>query len=147
MIGNVLVFGAVVCEAAYIVIGKRLTANISPKRIASIINLFGFVLMTPAGIYYALSFDFGAVHGSSWMLLLFYSLAASVWTVWLWMTGLKTIPAAKAGIFSVMLPISAAVVGIVFLGENFTLMQAIAFAIALLGLLLATAPSKKPVLT
>jgi drug/metabolite transporter (DMT)-like permease len=81
------------------------------------------------------------------MLLLFYALAASVWTVWLWMTGLKTIPAAKAGIFSVMLPISAAVVGIVFLGEDFTLMQAIAFAIALLGLLLATAPSKKPVLS
>ena len=147
MIGNLLVFGAVVCEAAYIVIGKRLTANISPKRIASIINLFGFVLMTPAGIYYAMSFDFLAVHISSWMLLLFYALAASVWTVWLWMTGLKTIPAAKAGIFSVMLPISAAVVGIVFLGEDFTLMQAIAFAIALLGLLLATAPSKKPVLT
>jgi EamA domain-containing membrane protein RarD len=45
------------------------------------------------------------------------------------------------------LPISAAVVGIVFLGEDFTLMQAIAFAIALLGLLLATAPSKKPVLS
>jgi len=147
MIGNLLVFGAVVCEAAYIVIGKRLTANISPKRIASIINLFGFLLMTPAGIYYALSFDFLAVHVSSWLLLLFYALAASVWTVWLWMTGLKTIPAAKAGIFSVMLPISAAVVGIVFLGEDFTLMQAIAFAIALLGLLLATAPSKKPVLS
>jgi drug/metabolite transporter (DMT)-like permease len=143
MIGNVLVFGAVVCEAAYIVIGKRLTADISPKRIASIINLFGFVLMTPAGIYYALSFDFLAVHVSSWMLLMFYALAASVWTVWLWMTGLKTIPAAKAGIFSVMLPISAALVGIVFLGEDFTPLQAIAFAIALLGLLLATAPSKK----
>ena len=40
--GNLLVFGAVVCEAAYIVIGKRLTADISPKRIAAVINLIGF---------------------------------------------------------------------------------------------------------
>ena len=144
MIGNLLVFGAVLCEAAYIVIGKRLTANISPKRIASIINLFGFVLMTPAGIYYALSFDFVALHFSSWLLLLFYALAASVWTVWLWMTGLQTIPAAKAGVFSVMLPISAALVGIMFLGEAFTPLQAIAFAFALLGLFMATAPGKKP---
>jgi hypothetical protein len=73
--------------------------NVKPDALALVgpffINLFGFVLMTPAGIYYALSFDFGAVHGSSWLLLLFYALAASVWTVWLWMTGLKTIPAAK----------------------------------------------------
>jgi drug/metabolite transporter (DMT)-like permease len=60
------------------------------------------------------------------------------------MTGLQTIPAAKAGVFSVMLPISAALVGIMFLGEAFTPLQAIAFAFALLGLFMATAPGKKP---
>jgi threonine/homoserine efflux transporter RhtA len=53
----------------------------------------------------------------------YVALAASVWTVWLWMTGLKTIPAAHAGVFTVMLPISSAVVGVVVLGESFGTLQ------------------------
>ena len=76
------------------------------------------------------------------MLLLFYALAASVWTVWLWMTGLKAVPAAQGGVFSVMLPVSAALVGVLFLGEALTDMQLVAFAIALASVLLATLPSR-----
>ena len=142
LLGNLLVFAAVVCEAAYAVIGKKLTGALSPKRISALINLCGFLLMTPLGIYYALNFDFGAVPVGSWVLLVFYALAASVWTVWLWMTGLKTIPAARAGVFTVMLPISAALVGVLVLGEPLSTTQVIAFAIALLGVLLATLPKR-----
>ncbi len=141
LLGNVLVFVAVLCEAAYAVIGKKLTGALSPKRITALINLWGFLLMTPMGLYAALHFDFGAVTRGSWMLLVFYALAASVWTVWLWMTGLKSIPAARAGVFTVMLPVSAALVGVLALGETLSGQQLLAFAIALVGVLLATLPS------
>ncbi len=141
--GNALVFGAVVCEAAYAVIGKKLTGTLSAKRITALINLWGFVLMTPMGLYLALQFDFRGVALSSWLLLLFYALAASVGTVWLWMTGLKSVPAAKAGVFTVMLPISAALVGVLVLGETLRGLQLLAFGIALLGLILATLPARR----
>jgi drug/metabolite transporter (DMT)-like permease len=142
MWGNLLLLGAVVCEAAYAVIGKKLTGTLSPKRITALINLWGFVLMTPLGLYVALRFDFRAVAAGSWALLVFYALAASVWTVWLWMTGLKTVPAARAGVFTVMLPITSALVGVLVLGESLRGVQVLAFAIALLGLLLATLPAR-----
>jgi drug/metabolite transporter (DMT)-like permease len=141
--GNLLVFGAVLCEAFYAVIGKKLTGAVSPKRISAIINLCGFLLMTPMGLYTALHFDFAAVHGSSWLLLVFYALAASVWTVWLWMTGSKNVPAAHAGVFTVLLPIAAALVGVLVLGEQLSAMQVLAFAIALAGVLLATLPGRQ----
>jgi len=141
-LGNLLVFAAVLCEAAYAVIGKKLTAVLSPKRISAIINLWGLVLMTPMGLYTAWSFDFVAVNSGIWALLLFYGLAASVWTVWLWMTGLKSIAAARAGVFTVMLPVSAALVGVLVLGESLTLIQLAAFALALVGMLLVTLPGK-----
>jgi drug/metabolite transporter (DMT)-like permease len=140
--GNLLVFGAVLCEAAYAVIGKKLTSTLGPKRITALINLWGFALMTPMGLYYALRFDFGAVSMGLWTLLLFYALAASVWTVWLWMTGLKSVPAAQGGVFTVMLPIAAALVGVLVLGEPVSALQMLAFAIALIGVVLATLPSK-----
>jgi len=146
LLGNLLVFAAVLCEAAYAVIGKKLTGALSPKRITALINLWGFALMTPMGLYVAWSFDFAAVPTPSWLLLVFYALAASVWTVWLWMTGLKNVPAAHAGVFTVMLPVSAALVGVLVLGEQLGGIQLLAFAIALVGVLLATLPGKAPTL-
>lgn len=139
-LGNLLVFCAVLCEASYAVIGKKLTAVLTPKRISAIINLWGLLLMTPMGLYTALRFDFGAVSANIWLLLVFYALAASVWSVWLWMTGLKVVPAGRAGVFTVMLPVSAALVGVAALGESLTVLQGAAFAVALAGVLLATLP-------
>ena len=141
-LGNLLVFCAVLCEAAYAVIGKKLTGTMGPKRISSMINLWGFALVMPLGVWQALHFDFAGVSSGVWLLLLFYSLAASMWTVWLWMTGLKSVPAAKAGVFTVMLPIAAAAVGVLWLGERMSSLQILAFAIALIGVVLATLPER-----
>jgi drug/metabolite transporter (DMT)-like permease len=136
--GNLLLLGAVFCEASYVVIGKRLTGNVSAKRISALVNLWGLALVTPFGVWQALQYDFAAVPAASWQLLLFYSLAASVLTVWLWMTGLKHVPASSAGVFTVFLPVSAAAVGVLVLGERFSGVQAAAYALALAGVLLAT---------
>ncbi|WP_296507395.1 DMT family transporter [Rhodoferax sp.] len=143
LLGNALVFAAVLCEAAYAVIAKKLTGALTPRRITSLINLWGFALVTPFGAYVAWSFDFGAVPAGSWLLLVFYALAASVWTVWLWMSGLKNVPASRAGVFTVMLPISAALVGVLVLGEPLGGLQLLAFSIALLSVVLATLPGRE----
>ena len=143
ILGTLLLLAAVLCEAAYAVIGKSLVGTLSPKRISALINLWGFALVTPFGLWAAWHFDFASVGPPSWLLLVFYSLAASVWTVWLWMTGLKTVPASRAGVFTVFLPVSAAAVGVIFLGETLTGLQAVAFGIALLGVVLATLPARR----
>jgi drug/metabolite transporter (DMT)-like permease len=137
-LGPMLLVGAVLCEAAYAVIGKKLTHTLTPKRITALINLWGFALMTPMGLWLAWRFDFFALSLATWSLLVFYALAASVWTVWLWMTGLRGVPASQAGVFTVMLPISAALVGVGLLGETMGAEQVAAFALALLGVVLAT---------
>lgn len=141
-LGSLLLFGAVLCEAAYAVIGKKLTTALSPKRISALINAWGFALMTPFGIYMAWSFDFRSVPVGSWWLLVFYALAASVWSVWLWMTGLRVVPASAAGVYTVFLPIAAAVVGVFVLGESLNAIQIFGFALALLGVVLATDPTR-----
>jgi len=143
-LGNALVFGAVLCEASYAVIGKKLTGVLGPKRISALINLWGFALMTPMGLWLALGFEFAAVHTGTWLLLVFYALAASVWTVWLWMTGLSVVPAARSGVFTAMLPVSAALVGVLILGESLGGLQLLAVALALAGVLLATLPGRSP---
>ena len=142
-LGQLLLLAAVLCEATYAVLGKQLTASVSPKRISAIVNLWGFALTTPFGLYLAWQFDFASISLPNWALLLFYALAACVWTVWLWMTGLRVVPASQAGVFTVMLPVSAAVVGVVALGEPITGLQLLALGIALLGVLVATWPGRR----
>ncbi len=141
-LGHLLLVGAVLCEASYAVIGKKLTGSLGPRRISALINLWGLALSTPMGLWLAWRFDFGAVAAGIWLLLVCYAVAACMWTVWLWMTGLKRVPAAQAGVFTVLLPISAALVGVVALGERLGGWQLLAFALALAGVLLATLPSR-----
>jgi drug/metabolite transporter (DMT)-like permease len=140
--GYALLMGAVFCEACYVVIGKQLTGNVSPRRISALINLWGLVLVTPFGLWQAWSFDFGAVRGSTWGLLVFYAVAASMVSVWLWMQGLKHVPSSRAGVFMVLLPVGAAFVGAVVLGEAFGLPHLLALGLAVAGLLLATWPDR-----
>ena len=140
--GYALLLGAVLCEACYVVIGKQLTGNVSPRRISALINLWGLLLVTPFGVWQALSFDFGAVSAPSWGLLVFYAVAASMVSVWLWMQGLKRVPSSRAGVFMVLLPVSAALIGIVVLGEPFGAAHLLALGLAMLGLLLATWPER-----
>ena len=141
-LGHALLLAAVFCEASYVVIGKRLTHQVSPRRISALINLWGLALVTPLGLWQARGFDFGAVRGDTWALLVFYAIAASMVTVWLWMHGLAKVPAPQAGVFTVMLPIAAAAVGVAVLGEPAGAGHALALALALGGLLLSTWPAR-----
>lgn len=140
LIGNLLIFGAVLCEATYVIIGKRLAVTRAPLRLGALINLWGLVLIVPLGLWQIAQIDLGQVSAGLWIVLVFYSLGASLFAVWLWMAGLQHVPANQAGVFTVALPIAATAVGVAFLGETFTLLHAGALLLAATGVvLIATA--------
>lgn len=136
LLGNLLLFGAVLCEASYVIIGKRLARARSPLRVSALINLWGLALMTPFGLWQLAHFDLGQLTPGLWLLLVFYALAASLFAVWLWMTGLRQVPANHAGVFTVALPISATLIGVLVLGEAFTALHAAALLLASAGVVL-----------
>ncbi|MBC8119728.1 MAG: DMT family transporter [Burkholderiaceae bacterium] len=136
LLGNLLMFGAVVCEAIYVIIAKRLAATRAPLRVSALINLWGLALIAPLGIWQLTAFDSNTVTASLALLLIFYSLAASLFAVWMWVAGLKHVAASRAGVFTVALPIAATLIGVFFLGESFTWLQAAALACASAGIFL-----------
>jgi drug/metabolite transporter (DMT)-like permease len=136
VLGNLLMFGAVVCEATYVIIAKRLSATRTPLRVSALINLWGLVLIAPLGLWSLASFDLGSLSPGLWSLLVFYSLAASLFAVWMWVAGLKHIPANQAGVFTVALPIAATLVGVLLLDEQFSALHAAALVCASAGVLL-----------
>jgi drug/metabolite transporter (DMT)-like permease len=144
-LGNLLMFGAVVCEATYVIVAKRLAATRTPLRVSALVNLWGLVLITPFGLWQLARFDYESVSLALWALLIFYSLAASLFAVWMWVAGLRHVPANQAGVFTVALPVAATAVGVLVLGESFTTIHAVALTLASAGVvLIATDRSRSP---
>jgi drug/metabolite transporter (DMT)-like permease len=143
-LGNLLMFGAVVCEAIYVIVAKRLAATRAPLRVSALINLWGLVLIAPLGLWQLARYDVGTITLPLCALLFFYSLAASLFAVWMWVAGLKHVPANQAGVFTVALPVAATAVGVFILGEPFTAIHAIAMTMAAAGVVLITSAPQPP---
>ena len=138
LLGNLLVFASVCCEATYVILGKRLTASLSAMRISALINLFGLALVLPFGLWQARNFNFARIDLFTLELLGYYAIAASMLSTWLWLTGLKHVPANHAGVFTVALPIASTAIAVGILGETLTAGHLTAFACAVTGILLIT---------
>jgi drug/metabolite transporter (DMT)-like permease len=136
--GNLMVLGAVCCEALYVILSRRLAQTLAPLDICAYTHLFGLVLMLPLSMGALRSFDYASVPANIWALIVWYGLAASVFSFWLWMKGIRHVPGSVAGVFTAMLPISAAIYGIVFLDERPTLAHGIALACVVTGIALAS---------
>jgi drug/metabolite transporter (DMT)-like permease len=145
-LGVALLLGAVFCEAMYVVLAKKLSGSLSPKRGSALLNAWGWALTLPFALWQLNSSNFslselGVKH---WGLLTYYALAASVLSTWLWFTGLRHVPANQAGVYTVALPITAALLGVLVLNEPFTVWHASALALALCSVLAASwAPTAK----
>ncbi|MFC5475806.1 DMT family transporter [Paraherbaspirillum soli] len=140
LIGNLFAMAAVVCEATYVVLSKRLTQTLSPLRITAYSHLFGLLLMLPFGLSAALSYDFSQVTPGMWGLIVWYALAASVIAFWLWLSGTKHVQANVAGIFTALMPLAAAFIGVVFLHESVSWGHFVALALVLTGIAVASWP-------
>ena len=121
LLGNLLLLGAVICEAIYVVIGKKLTG----QRLAQAHQRADQPVGPGAGhaasaLWQALSFDFGACRrrllGAAGVLFARRQHGHRVAVD----DRAAHVPASSAGVFTVMLPVSAAAVGVLFLGERFS---------------------------
>lgn len=141
--GNLLILACAACEAVYVILGKRLSSTLSPRRISAIINLIGLALMTPLGLWQAKGFDFSQIPAAVWILLIFYSIAASMISTWLWLSGMTRVPASHSGVFTVALPLAATAVAVGFLGEQLGWNQLIALGCAVAGIALVASASQR----
>jgi drug/metabolite transporter (DMT)-like permease len=146
LLGSALVMGGVVCEALYVVIGKRLVSSLAPLRICASINLWGLALSAPMGLWQLARLDIAALPAGRWLLLGYYAIAASILAPWLWMSGLRSVRAGQAGAFTVALPLTATAIAVGVLGETAGWRHALALGFALLAIRLSAEPAVAPAL-
>lgn len=138
LLGNTLILGAVISEALFTIYAKKLSGILTPLQMAVGVNLIGFLLFLPFAIREAVGFNFFAVSLSIWLLVVYYSLTASVLSFILWYRGVKKVQAGIAGLFTGFIPVAATLVSVIFLKEYFGLSQFVGMICVLGAIYLGT---------
>ncbi|SDD35783.1 DMT family transporter [Belnapia rosea] len=137
LLGNALVFGGVLGEAAYVLLAKRIAGTVPVVTASLWMQGFSAAMLLPLSLP-GLGAMAALAEPSLAGLLVFHSLTASVLCLLLWYAGLRRVPAGVAGIFTAFLPASSSLVAVAVLGEAFTAVHGVGFVLMGASLLLAT---------
>jgi len=117
LVGNLLIGGAVLGEASFVLLGKRLAPPYRPLRLALGANLVGLALSIPLALPQLPAFEPATVAAGTWALGLWYTLTSSVVCLWLWYRGLPYVETWLAGLATAAVPVAALAVSALYLGE------------------------------
>lgn len=141
VLGNLLVLGAVLAEALFAVFSRRLSLTVHPWSMAFGVNIVGFFLFAPLAVVQAMNFAWAGPGWELWGWVVFYSLTASVLSFLLWYRGVSQVPANIAGLFTGLMPLSAALVGFLVLGEFLSFGHLVGMGMVIMAILLG---AKRP---
>lgn len=142
LVGNLLVGGAVLCEASFVLLGKRLAPPYRPLRLSLAANLVGLVLSIPLAVPELRGFDPLAVSPAMWLLGLWYALSASVICLWLWYRGLPYVETWLAGLATAAIPVAALATSALYLGESIGWAKLAGAALVIAGIALGALASR-----
>jgi drug/metabolite transporter (DMT)-like permease len=118
LLGNLLVAGAVLGEASFVLLGKRLAPPYRPLRLALGANLAGLALSAPLALPQLPAFQPASVATGIWALGIWYALASSVVCLWLWYRGLPHVETWLAGLATAAVPVAALAASALYLNET-----------------------------
>ena len=133
-VGSLLVFGAVCCEAAYSLMGKRLTADLSPLAIASLAAVLAGVLFAPIAVAQAVGFDWSQPAAGDWIAVIFWGAGTMGLGSVLWFRGMMRTSGTTASGFMAVMPVSALLGSYLLLGESFQWIHLVGMAGVLAGI-------------
>jgi drug/metabolite transporter (DMT)-like permease len=142
LLGNTLMIGAVVGEAFFLLMRKRISPEISNLALTGYLCFLGLILFLPLSVFQALSFDFSAVSPGAWGAMLYFGAVFTVLAYVFWFQGVSRVSGSTAGVFTALMPVSAVVLSCFFLKEPFTLHHALGGALILSAILLMAGTAK-----
>lgn len=134
--GNALVFAAIVCEALFILLNRKLRTPVAPLPLSALMCGIGFTIaIVPACFERPWNVPFNAGALSS---VAYYALVPTVAGFVLWYAGAARISGAEAGLMTALVPVSAVALAAVVLREPVSAAQLAGVACVLCAVLLAT---------
>lgn len=143
-LGNVLVLVAVLGEAAFLLLRKALPPGLSALGASTAVSCLGLLQFLPLALWQGAHFDFGGLTWGQWLLLGYYGGGVTVLAYVLWFYGVARVPAATAGAFSGLMPVSALFFSWAFLDEPVGLRHLLGCACVLAAIALLSGAGRRP---
>jgi drug/metabolite transporter (DMT)-like permease len=134
LLGNLLVFGAVVGEAVFVVCSRVASQRLSPIVVATAISVLGFAMFLPAALIELRAFPLSRLALADWLLVGYYGVLVTVVAFLFWASGVARVPASAASVFTGVLPVSALTLSHFALGETVTAWHLLAAALVAAGI-------------
>jgi len=138
VLGGILVFGAVIGEALFTIIGRSLSCRMTPTANCFLVCVYGMLMFAPFALWEAPGFDFTDVPGSGWLALAWSTGPVMIGAFFLWFSGLRVIPASSAAVFTSLIPVSAVVCAAIFLDERLGWAHAVGTACVIAAIFLVS---------
>jgi drug/metabolite transporter (DMT)-like permease len=134
LMGTVLIFGAVVGEAIFVVCSRVAAQRLSPLVVATAISALGFAMFLPAAVLEMRAFPLTRLAPMDWTIVGYYGVLVTVVAFLLWARGVARVPASMASVFTGVLPVSALALSHLMLGERITAWHLLAAALVAGGI-------------
>lgn len=142
--GNLLILGAVVCEAIFSVLSKVKCVPMTALYRTTVITFYAFVLLLPFSIYDAVRYDWGRFSVSSLQCVIYYGIFVSFLSYVLWFKGIEKTEASGAAVFTSVVPVSSIVLSALLLKEEITAVHIVGLISIFAGILISThTPAKR----
>lgn len=119
LLGNALILGAVLCEALFILLNKRLRRPIAPLALSTLMAAIGLAVATPLALAerpWDLALPAETL-GAALAAVAYYALVPTVGGFLLWYAGTARSSGAEASLFTAVAPVSAVLLAALLLGE------------------------------
>lgn len=136
-LGNLFEVLAMLSAAGYVLAVKQLTKFYHPWHLVLIQNAVGALFFLPFALRSRTHVEAFFEGTLPWSLILYLGIGVSLGAFLCYNVALKFLEASKAAVFTYLIPVFAAVLSVIFLGEQLLLTQVLAIAMILLGVVFA----------
>jgi drug/metabolite transporter (DMT)-like permease len=134
LLGDAMVFGAMVCWSIYSVIAQPLLKTHSPLVVTGWAMVVGTAMYLAVVGVAVLGTDWAAISTTSYGLMAASSLLALAFAYIVWYTAVQRIGSARTAVYSNVTPIVAMIVAAIWLGEQVSRTQVLGAALILSGI-------------
>jgi drug/metabolite transporter (DMT)-like permease len=141
LLGDLLVFGAVISAALYMVFARDVGREHSSLEITGVQTIYGGLFFAPAFLFELPSLNWEAITGRSVGAVLYLTVFATIIAFLCWNHALTRLPAARASVAINGVPVVTAFGAWLLIGETLTLVQMSGGLLVLAGVFLTNLPA------
>ncbi|WP_158734775.1 DMT family transporter [Alteribacillus sp. YIM 98480] len=135
--GNIFMILAVTSLAMFYVYAKKFAVQIPPLTMSAGLCVMGLFMTLPMAVFESLTFDWESLTAITWAIIVAYAFSGWVLAYTFTYLGMPKVPASTVGMATAIIPVTATVFAVSFLGETLRVVDGVALVLVIISIFIA----------